>query len=475
MKLGARIFLCYLTIFAVCFYYPVNWMKDSLRTRYLEGIEDPLVDQAYLLAAWVAHDIETGHFDTKRLTLALAPVRQRHLAVQIYDLLKTDVDMYIYITDTKGKVIFHSADPKQVGEDYSRWRDVYLTLKGRYGARSTQADPDFPESSVLFVAAPIMIKNKIEGVLTVAKPVATVERFLEDAKPDIVNAAMLAGLAAVTLCLLASIWITVPIIRLKKYADDIREGKRVPSPKLGHDEIGEMGAAFVKMREALENRKYVEQYVQSLTHEIKSPLSAIRGAAELLEEKMPPEQRARFLTNIRNETGRIQNIVDRLLALAELENLTILNKTEKISFGSLVKAVLESKQPLYAQKRLTVAVNVVDDLIVEGDSFLLYQAIANLLLNAIDFSPVHGRIELALSQDDGLLHFTVTDEGPGIPDYACSKVFDKFFSLQRPDSGKKSTGLGLNFVKEIVTLHKGAVKLENNADQGAIAILTIPI
>ncbi len=475
MKLGARIFLCYLTIFVICFYYPVNWMEDSLRTRYLEGVEDPLVDQAYLLAALIAYEIETGRFDPNLLTLALAPVRQRKLDARIYDLLKTEVDMYVYITDAKGKVIFHSADPKQVGADYSRWRDVYLTLKGRYGARSTQADPDIPESSVLFVAAPIVIENKIDGVLTVAKPVATVERFLKEAKSKMVNTALLAGLAAVILCLLASIWITVPIIRLKKYADDIREGKRAEPPKLGHDEIGDMGAAFVKMREALEDRKYVEQYVQSLTHEIKSPLSAIRGAAELLEEKMPPEQRARFMANIRNETGRIQNIVDRLLALAELENLKILKKAENISFGALVKAVLESKRPLCAQKRLTVAVNVVDDLIVKGDSFLLYQAIANLLLNAVDFSPTHGCIELALGQVDGNLRFTITDEGPGIPDYARSKVFDKFFSLQRPDSGKKSTGLGLNFVKEIATLHKGTVKLENSTKQGAVAILTIPL
>ena len=117
--------------------------------------------------------------------------------------------------------------------------------------------------------------------------------------------------------------------------------------------------------------------------------------AELLEEKMPPAQRARFMANIRNETGRIQNIIDRLPALAELENLKIMKKIENISFGALVKAVLESKRPLCAQKRLTVAVNVPDNLIVKGDSFLLYQAIANLLLNAVDFSPAHGRIEPA--------------------------------------------------------------------------------
>ncbi len=475
MKLGARIFFCYLTIFVICFYYPVDWMKTNLRTRYLEGVEDPLVDQAHLMAALVAHEMKSGRFDAGRLAQALAPVYRQEIRVQIYDLLKTSVDMYVYITDAKGKVIFHSADPKQVGKDYSRWRDVFLTLKGRYGARSTLADPDIPESSVLFVAAPIRIDDKIKGVLTVAKPVTTVNRFLEEAKPKIVKVALAACLAAIILCLLASIWITIPIMRLKTYADDTRAGKRVEPPKLGSDEIGEMGAAFVKMREALEDRKYVEQYVQSLTHEIKSPLSAIRGAAELLEEQMPPDRRERFLANIRNETNRIQEIVDRLLALAELENLNMPKKLENISLGSLIKTVLESKQPLCAQKRLTVTVNIVDDPVVRGDSFLLYQAIANLLQNAVDFSPPHGRIKLALREKSGRLRFTITDQGPGIPDFAYAKVFDKFFSLQRPDTNKKSTGLGLNFVKEIVTLHKGEVQLENNTDQGAVAIVTLPL
>ncbi len=94
MKLGARIFLCYLTIFVICFYYPVNWMEDSLRTRYLEGVEDPLADQACLLAELIAYKIETGRFDPNLLTLALMPLRQRKLDVRIYDLLKTEVMYY---------------------------------------------------------------------------------------------------------------------------------------------------------------------------------------------------------------------------------------------------------------------------------------------------------------------------------------------------------------------------------------------
>jgi len=99
----------------------------------------------------------------------------------------------------------------------------------------------------------------------------------------------------------------------------------------------------------------VEQYVQNLTHEIKSPLSAIRGAAELLEEKMAPRQRARFLTNIRNEANRVQAIVDRMLKLSALEIQKRLQKVERFSMDSLVKSVLESKQPDITKKGLRVS------------------------------------------------------------------------------------------------------------------------
>jgi two-component system sensor histidine kinase CreC len=212
-----------------------------------------------------------------------------------------------------------------------------------------------------------------------------------------------------------------------------------------------------------------------LTHEIKSPLSAIRGAAELLEEKMKPERRKRFLTNINNEANRIQDIVDRMLELSELETRETLNKKERIALTSLVKAVLESKRPMLSKKGLSVHSSIPEGLSIQGDSFLLNQAMGNLIQNAIDFSPQNGQIDLVAQSEEGSIVLTVTDQGPGIPDYALEKVFDKFFSLQRPESGEKSTGLGLNFVREVAELHDGQVRLENHSEKGAKATLVIAV
>jgi two-component system sensor histidine kinase CreC len=236
-----------------------------------------------------------------------------------------------------------------------------------------------------------------------------------------------------------------------------------------------MAMAFEKMREALEGKKYAEQYVQTLTHELKSPLSAISGAAELMHEEMPPETRARFLANIRTEAGRIQDIVDRMLELSALENQNMLQKVESVSFGTLVRTVLESKEPLFARKELAVELQMSDDITLKGDSFLLHQAVSNLVQNAIDFSPARGRLEISARLSGKELEFTVDDEGPGIPESILNRVFDRFFSLQRPDTGKKSTGLGLNFVKEVCLLHGGDVSLENRREKGLRATMKLPI
>ncbi|MDA3895110.1 MAG: two-component system sensor histidine kinase CreC [Desulfobacteraceae bacterium] len=475
MKLGTRIFVCCFLIFAACFYYPIDWIRDNIRIRYLEGVEDPLVDQANLLAEMAGTEMAQGTFNPEKWYTLFANTANRPLSVNIYKLTKKNVDIRVYITDKAGILIFDSAGRENIGLDYSIWRDVYLTLNGQYGARSTLQDPTDPKSSVLYVAAPIRVNGELAGSLTVAKPTANINEFLINARPQITKIGALAILAALLLSFLVSIWLTRPIQRLTQYAEDISRGKRVAFPVLDDSEIGDMGKSFEKMQEALEGKNYVEQYVQNLTHEIKSPLSAIRGAAELLQENMQPEQRQRFLANIHNESNRIQEIVDRMLELAAIETRRKISERENISVCSMIKTVLESKRPILSQKKVTPSFNIEDSIFVKGDSFLLNQAIANLIQNAIDFSPELSSINIDCQSDGKIIRLAISDNGPGIPDYAKDKIYDKFFSLPRPNTGKKSTGLGLNFVKEVAELHFGSIKLENKKKGGVKATLTLPV
>ena len=124
MKLGLRIFICYFTIFVVCFFFPINWVVENLRVRYLEGVEDPLVDQANILAAIVGHDIGEGSFDGDKWEKIFRDVKSRDISARIYQFNKMNVDISIYITDKNGKVIFDSDNKENIGKDFKIWRGL---------------------------------------------------------------------------------------------------------------------------------------------------------------------------------------------------------------------------------------------------------------------------------------------------------------------------------------------------------------
>jgi two-component system sensor histidine kinase CreC len=218
--------------------------------------------------------------------------------------------------------------------------------------------------------------------------------------------------------------------------------------------------------------------VQTLTHEVKSPLSAIRGAAELLQEAgMPQAERQRFLANIMRETGRIQEMVDRMMELTALETRRALDHPVPVAMKPLLEELAGAVQDAAAARSIRITVDAPEDAAVEGDAFLLRRAVSNLLDNAVDFSPDGGTVVLSLQLQARTVRIRVQDSGPGIPEYAQDKVFEKFYSLARPHSRKKSTGLGLAFVREIASLHDGRIELANapgEPGQGAVATLSLP-
>ena len=141
---------------------------------------------------------------------------------------------------------------------------------------------------------------------------------------------------------------------------------------------------------------------------------------------------------------------------------------------SLLRGVLEGVAPLLSRRNMTAHCEAGSAGSVPGDRFLLHQALANLVQNAIDFSPDGGCIRITARRGEDRLVVSVEDDGPGIEAEYADKVFEKFFSLRRPGTDKKSTGLGLNFVREVAQLHGGFVRLENT-EPGLRASLFLPM
>jgi two-component system sensor histidine kinase CreC len=473
MKIRTRIFLVFVFTVAAGFLSLVLWIRDDLRPRYLESLEEPLVDSAHLMAELLAADLRDAR-GRQQLHEIFDRAYARRFLARIYALERDRVDLRIYATDAQGIVIFDSAGGRDEGKDYSRWNDVLLALQNRYGARSTRDDPLDPVNAVVYVAAPVIVDGRIVGSVSVGKPKRNVDQFVRAAQQKILFAGAIAALLAILLGIVLSTWVTRPLEQLTEYARAVRAGERPVLPRLGRNEIGVMGEAMEGMRRSLEGKDYIERYVQTLTHELKSPLAAIRGAAELLGENPPAEEHDRFLNNIRNETRRLQDLVERLLELAAVEKRSGLESAEALPLATLVEELSESMNPLLQKLGVRLIHEIPPGIAVRGERFLIRQAIANLLQNAVDFSPAGASIRLRARKTQDSVEIEIRDEGTGIPDYAIDRIFDRFYSLPRPGSLRKGTGLGLTFVREVAQLHGGQIELRNHPAGGTVAVLSLP-
>ena len=473
MPLGVRIFLVYFLFVGLAGWFVLSTVMDEIRPGVRQSTEETLVDTANLLAEILRDEVKNGSLAQGRLPELLKAYGQRQPQAQIWGVEKRAVSHRIYVTDARGIVLLDSSGAA-VGQDYSRWNDVYLTLRGEYGARSTREDPADENSSVMYVAAPIKDGAQIIGVVSVAKPNQSLQPYIERSQRRL--GWLGAGLIVLGLLIGGALswWLSGSLRQLTRYAGAVSRGERAELPELRGGELKQLAAAVQKMRTELEGKAYVEQYVHTLTHELKSPLAAIRGAAELLESEMPAEQRQRFVANIANEGARLQQLIERLLNLALVEQRQGLEERVAVDLHGLAEELLQAQAARIQAAGLRFENAIPAELLVQGERFLLRQALANLLDNALDFTPAGGLLRFSAETRDGRVELALYNQGAAIPDYALPRLTERFYSLPRPASGRKSTGLGLNFVQEVALLHGGELALRN-VEGGVRASLHLPL
>ena len=406
---------------------------------------------------------------TQSLERIMERAEDRQFEARIYDIVKTHMNLFVYVTDHNGIVLYDSSGLR-TGEDLSRMNDVYLTLKGKYGARSSRMVESDPQTGALYVAAPIRYGKHIVGVLTVMKPKDSVTPFIQLAQRRSLTAALLTACAIFLFAGLIFLWVSLPVRKLSQYVSDLRKGRRVQLPSLPRTEIGELGQALDDLRLELEGKNYIEKYIQTLNHEIKSPLTALRGSVELLEEA-PGARRGQLVQNIQQETARIQDMIERMLDLATVENQKSV-ELEPVSLGEILESQKSSLPIRFTASKTGT--------LVMGDRFLISIAIANIVRNAMEFAESDSEIQVRvldeLESDQSWRILEVENQGPPIPEYALDRIFERFYSLPRKGSGRKSTGLGLPFVQEVMELHGGRVSVRNATDgHGVISRLQFPL
>jgi two-component system, OmpR family, phosphate regulon sensor histidine kinase PhoR len=218
-------------------------------------------------------------------------------------------------------------------------------------------------------------------------------------------------------------------------------------------------------------------FVANVSHELRTPLTAIRGYAEaLLDEEPDEETTRRFIEIIARHSTRMERLVKDLLRLARLDARQEVLEMAACDAQQIFEAIVADLAPAIEAKRQQVSIDVAQDACnLQADPAKLHDVVRNLVENAVNYSPEEAEIRLAASRRNRSVVITVADSGPGIPPEDLTRVFERFYRVDKSRSRPGGTGLGLAIVKHLVELHGGKAAAENRPSGGAMFTITLPI
>ena len=267
-----------------------------------------------------------------------------------------------------------------------------------------------------------------------------------------------------------------PINRMTKTAKAIKEGDLTARTRLtGDDEVSHLGETFDAMADAIEKDRMMERRLTTdVAHELRTPLMAIQATIEAIVDGVfePDEER---LGTIDAEVQRLSRLVDALLKLSRLENRKIPMNKKRLDLGELLTDIIGTHEAYVRESGLDLIFEAEEGVEVFGDADMLRQATANLISNAVRYTP-EGSITVRVARGETMASISVADTGIGLTPEECKMVFSRFW---RGDAGRNRAqgglGIGLSVVKEIVDRHNGWVRVEGEKGVGATFTIFIPL
>lgn len=271
--------------------------------------------------------------------------------------------------------------------------------------------------------------------------------------------------------------LVAPINRVTKTAKAIKEGDLSARTNLyGEDEISRLGMTFDEMAESVEKDRELERRLTTdVAHELRTPLMAIQSTVEAMVDGVF-EADAERLETVNSEVQRLSRLVDALLKLSRLENRSTPMKEELVDVGELISGIIATHEAFVADSGLSLSYQAQDKVLVKGDPDMIRQATANLISNAVRYTPEGGKISVRVTKGDLMADIEVKDTGIGLSPEEAKMVFSRFW---RADAGRNRAsgglGVGLAVVKEIVDRHGGWVQVQGEKGKGACFTIHIPL
>jgi signal transduction histidine kinase len=383
----------------------------------------------------------------------------------------------VLLTNSIGDVLLDSARPNGAA----------LNLRRFHTARQ---DTLFPQVTVgqvrdsalqqwLFVARPFGADRML---VTAAPPrrLAALLFFGENLLLPMAEAAVVVILVAVILAILIARSIAQPLGKMATVAQGIAQGDyTLGAPESGPDEVRALGQALNSMKQQVQaNQQGQRDFLANVSHELKTPLTSIQGFAQAMLDgaAATPDAIQRSAGIIFSEADRMRRLVEGLLDLARLDaGLRMLNRTS-LDLRAMLAAVAEKFSLRAQEKGVELRLELPSTLpAMAGDADRLAQVFNNLLDNAVKHTPTGGKVTVAATATPGWVEASVGDTGPGIPAEDLSRIFERFYQVDKSRARRAGVGLGLTISKEIVEAHGGSLRAESVVGLGSRFVVRLPL
>ena len=403
----------------------------------------------------------------------------------------------IYLLDAEGNILGHAMEPGTLLHDRVDLAPVRALIDGTAPMPIHGDDPRSQHSRKVFSAHPVQSEAGLEGYLYVILGGQKYEELASNIGDSYVG-----RMSAMSVAVIALLTVIVGLLvfglltrRLKRLGSEMRrvsESKFEEQPmldrKAGGDEIDALTTAFVDMSDRIreqieqlkENDRLRRELVSNISHDLRTPLSAMQGYIETLiikSETMSPEERDKYLRIARKHTVRLGTLIGDLFELSKLDSASVTPNLEAFSLPELVQDIAQEFQLESERKNISLSIDTQSDAAYTmGDIGLIQRVLENLVRNAIRFTPAGGEVTISIAEQPEVLQVAVSDNGPGIPDDDIPRIFDRFYrSMNGEEARSDSSGLGLAIVKRILDLHGSRITVTSKVDAGTRFEFELPL
>lgn len=469
-SLANQLLFTYLLIIAFALGVVTFWALLTIKSESIRDLRNSLEVEAVHLALEIDTDL--------KLDSAQAIDRIKQAVIRHAERL----GLSIAVVSRSGHVLAESGS-RQVteGQNISNYPEINDALSG-VNAIYTRSLPE-TLSDWLYVAYPVRAEGETQGVIRVGMPLTEINQRLHKDLFVFLQIIVATLISTVLISLWLARRVTKPISRMSETAKQIALSGDFHSdvPVVRLDEIGELGASFNQMIKRLrEQERLRQEFIANASHELKTPVMAIGSVVEALQAGAgeDPELRRKFLSSLENLADRQALLIKDLLDVAKLDAEKTSGWNEPVVLEEILLEVIDDVRPHAEKKGVLVRLEcLAHNLITSGNAVQLHQALSNLLINAINYSP-HGsfvKVELLPSLNEHQAAIRFIDSGTGIDPLELPHIFERFYRGDKARTrASGGSGLGLAIAREIINRHQGGIEVSSEPGKGSVFTVWLP-